>query len=203
MVTPMARWARLALAAVLTVPPLGCSTASITSHWVVAPPRPQLERILVIGVAKSEGVRRQFEDAFVGALMGRGVDAQASVEVLGPTTPITHDSVATLAQSQGFDAALVTHLLGTEKRTVYHSSAPEPMFGYYPGVYTYVRRPGYYEEYQYVLLETNVYSLSDESLLWSVRTKSFDDDDVGMLLEDLVQTLAARLAKDGMIPTGE
>jgi hypothetical protein len=71
---------------------------------------------------------------------------------------------------------------------------------YWPGYYT----PGYYSPgYIYtttvVRMETDVYSLIDNHLLWAALSKTTDPGNLRELIDDVTKTMATRLTQQDLV----
>ena len=80
------------------------------------------------------------------------------------------------------DGLLVVSLLNTQKETRYTQSGPsmtlgmpvygQTYWGYYSHVYTTVHSPGYYTTTATYFVESNVYDVASEELIWSGQTRT-------------------------------
>ncbi|KPJ78240.1 MAG: hypothetical protein AMJ54_04510 [Deltaproteobacteria bacterium SG8_13] len=153
--------------------------------------------ILVIVVADSDETRRYFEGRFVEALKAAGVDAIASADAIPMPSDLElkKEAILQAVARHESDAVLVTHLADiayTESR----SRANPQEYGYYSyyGIlYKYYHDPGYSRTYATVLLETNVFDVQTENLIWSGQTKSLDkaqveiiNDTISLVVRDLI-----------------
>ena len=113
------------------------------------------------------------------------------------------------------DAVLVTHLVAVKEEEVYRPSMDyAPMYGggyyggygyrgglysYHPHVTTYVQRPGYYTTYESYTIETNLYDVETEELVWSARSNSFAPESVDEVIVDLTKLLIDDLKQNNLI----
>lgn len=177
-----------------------CTTTTLTSVWSDdARPAGPLTRTLVVGVSEDLGQRRVFEEEFARRLEAQGTAARSSLALLGPEKKPTRETIlaATQEADSAFDSVLVTHLVRVDRDTVYVPPTtyvrPYSSFGYYYGqVYDYVTMPGYYTEEVNVILETRIYQLPGQNLIWSARSRSFDPTST----EDMVRSLAQAVIQD-------
>lgn len=166
-----------------------------------------LKNVLVVGVTEDANARRIYEAVFVKEFEARGVEAVSSGTVIASAEELRKDRIKAEAQRLGVDAIFVTHLLGVETKTVYNPPIYEydtPMRydrfdTYYPMVYGYVNRPGYYSEHEYVKLETNLYQRQTGKLIWSASTETVDSDSANQLVDELSKVLMRDLQKKGLI----
>jgi hypothetical protein len=164
--------AALALAALTS-----CGTSTkLSSSWVdPAAPGHSYNKLIVVGVAQNAGVRRTFEDEFVKELQSRGVNAAQSYQVLGEGK-IDKAAAAAKLREVGADGVIVTRLVDQQTVNTYYpptySAAPSAYYGGWYGYYNmgYMSSPGYYSEDQVLRVETNLYDLSNDKLMWSGLT---------------------------------
>lgn len=185
-----------------------CSSTEITSSWSEeTSPRRPFKDFLVIGISESETIRRSFESSFVTSLRKAGVDAQSSAPELPGEQAAEKGAILKAVERSGSDAVLITHLVGEEEREVYtppRTYAPPTYYsGYYPyysRVYNYVHEPGYYTRYKVVQLETNLYDVSTEELVWSGRSESIASSSELKVIQDVIDAVIGELKKAGFVP---
>ena len=189
----------------------GCSSSpEIVTAW--QDPQwtgPPLQKILVVGQTPQAGQRRIFEDVFVAGLTEHGVTARASHEFFpGTERPTREDFLATVEEG-GFDAVLVSQIVGVDQKTTYAPgyTMVEPglvyhndFWGFYHRAYTIHSVPDYYDTYEVVSIETNVYEMQDRSLVWSGTTRSIAPQDVHRESEGLAEVIIRELATRGLVP---
>jgi hypothetical protein len=73
------------------------------------------------------------------------------------------------------------------------------LYNYYPHVNTYVQQPGYYTTHDVVILETNLYEVKSEELVWSAQSRSFAPESAKEVIDDLVRLVIKDLKEKGLI----
>ncbi len=180
----------------------GCAATSTVSVWqddtFTGPP---FDNLLVVGVSGKPGNRQIFESEFVKAVIASGKNATASLTMIPGATKLSRESVKAVIADTGFDAVLVTRMVGVDTRDSY--VAPEPYYrtynGYYNTIYEYAYQPGYYHSYSVYHIETNVYDAESEALVWTMRSEAVAPDSVTEVVASLTKQIIARLSKDGRI----
>ena len=186
-----------------------CANTKISQSWVDPDHKKVYKDLLVIGVAESEQNRRAYESYFVEELKAIGVEAVASYKLIKSDQKIDRETVGKAIDGLGIDGVLITHLLAVDEETIYRPSMDYmPMYGggyyggmysYYPHVNTYVHRPGYYTTHETYTLETNLYDVETEELVWSARTRTFSPESVDEVIVDLTRLLIADLKDKKLI----
>ena len=158
-----------------------CASTSLQNEWRAEEDSgPALRKVLVIGVAKREDVRRTFEDGFVAALKARGVNAVASHSTVLETDPEASEKVREAVKATGADGILMTRLVKVDKQTQ-TTTVGQPMvmpmhynmYGYYPKMWLGAYGPPMTVSYDVAILETRVFRAASEKLVWVGGTETF------------------------------
>jgi len=185
-----------------------CANTKLTSVWMDQQKAGQsFNDILVIGIGEEEHNRRLFEEEFTTQLSAAGIESEVSYKILPQGTVINRDTVVAAIEGKNIDAVIVTHLVGVDEETVYRTSMDyRPTYGYYNGLYnyyphvhTYVHQPGYYTTHEVVKLETNLYEVSTEELVWSAQSRSFAPESAKEVIDDLVKLVIKDMKDKGLI----
>lgn len=193
---------RCSLAAIAAVSMLCACATRPTAEWQDDSYSGPIRDVLIIGVSEQQTNRRIFEDTFVNELRERNVVATASATVLEADEKISKETVETAIAGKSIDTVLVTRLLGVEDRQSYH----EPTTArYYRGYYTYYSQSwnyansGYYRQYQVLKLETNVYDVKTNRLVWSMQSESVDPQSATQVIEDQIKLVIDTLSDRGLL----
>jgi len=195
----------------------GCSSTTINGVWK----DPQysggkLDRVLVVSVAKSDLMRRLYEDAFVARFNQLGIQATPGHKVLPAGHSGDPRDIDTKLGELGYRNVLVTRL--TEQRTIeiLHPGTTYidyPDRRYYYRNYPYYRHwrdyydrgyaiiettPPYTTRSELVVLETNVYDANDE-IIFSVQTETLVDYGAEETIRDIVNAILTALRDKQLI----
>lgn len=174
---------RLGLAALTVLPLVSCAASTrMTSSWADSTAAGRsFQKIAVVGVTQRAPRRRMYEDMFVNALAKRGQAALSSYTFAGEGHLDKETAVARL-QEIGADAVIVTRLVDQQSIREYYPgsvqayAAPSAYYGDWYGYYalgsTYTTTPGYLIESKVYRLETNLYDVQAEKLLWTGLTEA-------------------------------
>jgi hypothetical protein len=149
------------------------------------------KKVLVVAPLKDAASQRIAEDKIVKQIKaGTGVQ---SYSYLKPT-----DTDEKLLQTQlikdGFDGIIVMHLTDVEKSVSYN---PGTSYGGWYGYRTYT--PGYYTEDKTFLVETNMYSVKDDKLMWSGTTSSLNPTSFDKSMDEIIYAIKTELQKKGIL----
>ena len=183
-----------------------CSPSTkIEKSW--REPTAQLEqngnyKFLIIAVVKDQTSRRVAEDELVKRLNNRGI---ASYTVLPLDTMAKSDEEAlNRIVSQGaFTHLLIMRLADVEKESYYVPGTSTGYYGRYGPYYAhsvgFYSTPGYYVSDKNYFIETMVYSVEPNKLIWSGTTQTINPNDVKKAINDIADVVSAHMKKDGFL----
>ena len=181
-----------------------CSGTQLTSKSVeqdksVKP----VSDILVIYVGSDENTRKYFENKFVAQFKSMGVDAVSSTEAISMPSnlQIEEDAIRRAVVHYESDAVLITHLTDLDRKEVHNRVNPAEFgfIGYYGRLYAYHHDPGYVGTSTTVHLESNLYRVETEKLMWSGETKTWNKETKGEIIEGVIKAVVADLKKNELI----
>lgn len=183
-----------------------CSSTKIVEHWKDPEHSGKFADMLVLSLNHSDTRRRVFETGFDNALEKRGIKSTASYELIPNHDDLSKDSIKAAITGTGIDGVLVMRQVKVKKEDRYVPPRVDyvgdpfygSFYGYY-GAFAPIYTPGYVTEDTTVHLETNVYAVDGEKLVWTGKTESFNPSNVDTLINELVTTILGELSKDGMI----
>jgi hypothetical protein len=191
------------------------SSTTIVSSWrdpetTVA--SEAFKKVLVVALVKDEATRRVTENRITAI----GPKFHSSFSILnGNNLGLTKEQKLKILKDENYDGVVTMRLVSTEKETTYVPGTNTSMyyggmgaygrygygFGNWYGAYsTNYYEPGYYQENTYYMVETNIFSLNSNKLIWTGTTKSSDMSDLGTTVDGIVQTLVKEMKKDGSLP---
>jgi len=195
-----------------------CSANKLTSSWKnESLGEYKMGTVLVIGVARDETKRRIYEDTFVSNLSEAGVHAVPSYTVTKQSVEPTKEALQEVLEKSHADTVLVTHKISRKEIDTYQRSAVligsnnyygttgagsyygNTLYGYYPLIWNSVASTGSYYEKITVMLETNLYDVKTEKLLWSARSESTDPVMTREYYQKLINLFLNDLKKDNLL----
>ena len=185
-----------------TVAIAGCATPTGNS----AGPE-KFGNVLVIAAAGSWDSRAQFERVMVSSLRTQGVKAQSYNLIAGGDNLPTRDEVLAAVDEHGFDAVVVTRVLGSDMDVELRSGAS--------GAKVKRKESGFMKLFRYdyeklddppeltvnteVELVTELHSVESESLVWAAETKRPKSDNIAVLIDESAKVIARKLARSGKL----
>lgn len=181
----MNRLARLS-AALLCVAAVSCGTStSLVQRWSdTAYVGEAGQTMIIIALAKSERNQKTWEGAFSNILREVKVKPIAGSTVLPSQGAADEATLKQAIRATGANLAAVTRLVSVDKEqtyvpgSTYYSPAPAyyGFYGYYASSYAMVSTPGYYQTDKIYSVETNVYDVKTEKLVWSGVTETINPE---------------------------
>ncbi len=160
--------------------------------------------ILVIAITGNEHNRRVFEKKFVAHLKSLGVDAISSEEVIPmpPNLEMEEEVILNAVEEYENDAVIISHLVDKEVKDVYTRGDPGGrggFFGFYSTRYSYAYDPGHSSTSTTLLLETNLYHVKTDKLIWKGESKSWGKDSEDQIIDDVIKAVIHNLHENNLI----
>jgi hypothetical protein len=164
-----------------------------------------LTSVMVVAISDKLADRTMFEDLFAKAFDKNGVKAVSAIAIAPGKTEIDKETIKAEAKKRGIEAVFVTHLMGVKEKTVYHPPpvGAHPYYGsfssYYPSVYSYTHYPGYYTQHELVRLESNLYEVATEKLIWSFQSETINPKNIKDGVDSLGKVVISDLRKNSLL----
>lgn len=183
---------------------IACSGTELTKGQAVEPVSVKpVSDILVIVIADKDKTRRSFERRFVTQLKSAGVDAVSSADAIAmpPDLKLKKEVILDTVSQHGNDAVMITHLAGIEEKDIQTRADPGSggFYGYYGRIYRTRRAPGYSSTSTTIRLETNLYDVKTEKLIWSGQTKTWNKDSQKEIMNDVIAAVIKDLQKSKLL----
>lgn len=157
--------------------------------------------------------RSTTENDMEKALQKYGVNTTKSLSEFPPSfaaDSIPREDLMKKVKARSADAILTISLLkkSTESRYVRggYDYMPMARFGYYGtfwGYYNYwhpyAYSPGYYSDEDVYYLETNLYDVATEALLWSAQSKTYTYSGLSSVSKEFATRIAEKMKSDGIL----
>jgi len=184
---------------------VGCASTEIVKTWMEpkssVQPSPT-NKVLAIALVKDETSRRVIEDELVKRLNSNAV---ASYTILS-SEMLKDTSGAMLSQKikqDKFNYVLLMRLADVEKETSYVQGTTTGYYGGYGRYYGYgagmYTSPGYYTTDKNYFVETAVYSIEPDKLLWTGTTKTVNPSKLEKTINEIADVVTQKMQKDGFL----
>ena len=177
------------------------------------------KQVLVIGVASTEESRQAFENALSSAIASEGGTAAPSYTILPMEEQISEEQLHAVIEKEGVDGVLLSRLVSVDRETEYtppkkynkprtryypagwgYGFGYGGFYGFYGTTYAEVHEPGYFDSSTTLTLETNLYSVATNELVWTGRSETVDPQSIDEARASITQAVAKKLKAERLIP---
>jgi len=172
-------------------------------------------KLFIVVMTADPEARSTFENDLAAVAASRNHPVVKSIDVIetnikDPKVP-TKDEVVAKIKETGCDGVFVATLLKKEEAvnftqgTTAYSVAPYASYAgtTYTGYYTYwypsVSTPDYYSHDKTYIMQSNLYDVASEEVMWSVQSKIFDPETLKKFSKAYTSTLVKQLEKEKLI----
>jgi len=193
------------------------SNTSIVNSWrdpKITVSQENFKKVLVVALVKDEASRRVTENRIAA---GNEIFKTSYQYLNESTKDLTKEQKLKILQDENFDGVITMRLVSKEKETTYVPGTYTGMYyggfdGMYAGMYGYgfgnwygmyspnFYDPGYYQETTSYMVETNIFSLKENKLIWTGTTESQYVTDLGQTVDAIMQAVVKEMRKDGSLP---
>jgi hypothetical protein len=198
----------IGVAAVFILLTCACSlsrTRMVQAHVEETRVGTPIRNVLIIAVINDRQIRTIFEKHVQEWFNAYGVEAVTSSAVLpiDTDTKLEKAAIAEVVGRLGADTVVITHPVGFAESEVFSRDRPRFYYNYY-GFYNYawgyVTWPTIYGENVEFDLETRLYDVKTESLIWAGETQTTNPKTTGQAIGQVVEAVMKELQKNGLLP---
>jgi hypothetical protein len=201
--TPYLPSCMLTLAALLG----GCSPTTFVSSWrspTAQPLQPTGAKVAAVVMMQDEPSRRSAEDALAREISSHGAVGIPMYRILPNANPKDEAQAKAALQSAQVEGVVVMRPLGVTKDvTVSPAYGGTAYNGYWGGYYGYgwgsPWGPSTVHTDTTVSVETLVYSLKQNQLVWGGRSKTTNPENVNQLISEVAIAAADELNEQGLL----
>jgi hypothetical protein len=204
--------AGLALATTLLL--TACASTTFTSTWK-APDAPALDprghEVAAVYISTDESSRRAAEDELVRKLGQYGARGIASYTLIRSEDLRDMSRVKELLAASGVDGVVTLRVIDEKEKTTVRYDYPRPAFA--PYYWTFSGYWGYGWGIPYapaevssdtiLRIETLVYSLERDKLLWAGSSRTTNPSGVTKLVDEVADAAAGQMRKQGLLASKE
>jgi hypothetical protein len=183
---------------------LSCTTTTkMTDVWKDKTYQGKAGKIIVIMVARSPENRVMFEDRFVGELNNRGNNAFQSYRIIPFEQLRNKELVKSKIRDSGADTVLVSRLVDNKTIESYRPGLIYVVPAYYYDWWGYYNVAfvdyGYTGDVSVAYIETNLYDVKTEKLIWSGHSKTERTYGEQELITAFVKLMIKKIESAGII----
>ena len=184
-----------------------CVSTTIISSWKEQNKQIEigkLHKVLVVALFKDETNRRKAEDQMVIYLKGKGIVSYNYLD--DNISAKNEEAIRDKIKTDGFDGAITMRLIDVDKEKTYtlgnitsYPSYYQTFGGYYYRNWNYYRTPGYYSTTKTYTIETNVFSIKEDKIIWTGITQTTNPEGVNKLTEEVTKVVYKKMVSEGFI----
>ena len=194
--------------ALLILSTVACSvsrTRMVQAHVEASRVGTPIKNVLIIAVIDNRQIRTIFEKHVQEWFNAYGVEAVTSSVVLpiDANTKLEKAAIIEVVDRFAADTVVITRPVGFAESEVFSRDRPRFYYNYY-GFYNYawgyVTWPTIYGEEIEFNLETRLYDVKTESLIWAGETQTTNPKTTGEAIGQVVEAVMKELQKNGLLP---
>ena len=186
---------------------ISCATTKQVKVWKDASYQGKLKKILVIGVSQLPLMRNFFESEFVDQLKARGVEGVVSNKIIPPEKMRDKEAVLSAIKGMGIEAVLVTRVVDKKYADQFYGGGVALVpTGYdvgwdsiYAQSFAAVPLPVYQHSVDIVMLQTNVYDIQKEKLIFSAISKTYIEGAKESVVKPFIESMVKELVGDKLL----
>jgi len=181
----------------------GTTTTTITDTWKdPGTTKFDFTKVLTLMIIDEDIVRRSAETRLAENI--KGVEAIPSHTFLTREDLKDVNKAKAKVKERGIDGAVILRIIAVDEEQQYVSGryVTDPSYsfwGYYGYYWPRVYEPGYSISRQVITIETKVFSLKEDKLLWSGISRTPQPESVKALVDDLAAATITKLREEGLI----
>jgi hypothetical protein len=186
---------------------ISCATTKQVKVWKDDSYQGKLKKILVIGVSQLPLMRNFFESEFVDQLKTRGVEGVVSNKIIPPEKMRDKEAVLSAIKGMGIEAVLVTRVVDKKYADQFYGGGVALVpTGYdvgwdsiYAQSFAATPLPVYQHSVDIVMLQTNVYDIQKEKLIFSAISKTYIEGAKESVVKPFIESMVKELAGDKLL----
>lgn len=183
-----------------------CTSTTFSSTWK-APDCGRIDyagkKVAALFIGPDASARRSAEDRLAAELDALGAEGVAAYTVVDDAALADQNQARARLLAAGFDGAVVMRITGREERlrssTELYTGYRYSTFSAYSGWGWHATYPARLETDTIVVVETLVYRLSEDKILWGGVSRTFNPARLDDLIEELCAAVWKELEAEGLV----
>ena len=195
----------LAASAAMTL--AACATTSLQSTWkdpAAAPLTLRGKKVVALVAIEEEALRYAAEDQAAREITAHGAVGVPSYTLLPQAQIRDKERARAIFEKEGIEAVVVLRMVATEKELT-GSFGGSPNYGsfwgpgFWGGGWGWGGGTGYLRTDTILVVETLVYSLQQNKLVWASQSKTTNPTEAGSFIRELAKTVGTEMEKQGLL----
>ena len=202
----MNRLMPLTLATTITAVSLLSAAPKFTSVWK-SPDAASVtfagKKVAALVITQDDSLRVSGEESLVRELTARGLQSVATYRIVPKEELKNPDHAKGWFEKSSVDGVVAMRPVSKDKRTTYNPGVwMNPYYSTFWGYYGYgwgsLYTPGSFEQDTIVVVETTIYSVPRDKLLWAAVSETKNPKDLQRFVQDLVKESVKALHEQGL-----
>lgn len=157
----------------------------------------KFNKVLVVVLARSSEVRKTAEGRLM--VMMKNTIGVPSYMAVSEETAKDRAKMEAMLEREGFDGAIVIRMVSAKQTIEWHPTSYAGFMGYYTYAYPMAMSPGYLSQDTDVRVETRIFSLKDDKIVYGAFSNTAESTDWEVILVQVAEAVAADLKARGFI----
>jgi hypothetical protein len=183
------------------------ATTTLTSTWKapdVQTITPAGQTVAAVFMSSHESERRAGEEALAVDITNLGARGIPAYTIVPDEPRMSADAVRQKLKDAGVNAVVTMRVVGKDQRVTYSpgyvASGPYGGFGPYWGYgWGSVYSPGYLQTDTLVSVETLLYGMKDDKLIWASTSRTENPTNLSGLVNEVAYATANAMVKEGVL----
>lgn len=190
-----------------------CSPSTyITGSWKTPAPITKPYTSILVAALTNNTIAKATLENDIAIEMGKGITVLKSIDEFPPDISGSDSSKVTImnkVKNKNTDGILTVSIINkeTESRYVPGGSPYSPLgytfyddfWGYYSYWYPSFYNYGYYVQSKVYFIETNLYDVKTEKLIWSAQSKTYNPETLHMFSKEFAKIIVTKMKADGVL----
>ena len=192
---------------IIVIMGISCSSTKITSSWRDPDKHvhmKELNKVLIIALIENETNRYKAEHQIVKYLKGKGVVSHDYLDA--NFNEKSKEEIMKKIRDDGFDGIVLMYLLDIDKEKVcipdeinFNENGSANFGAYYLRNHKRYTIQGSYITTKTYILETVIFSLKDNKIIWSGITETFEPSGVKKMTDEISKVIYKQMIAEGFI----
>ena len=161
------------------------------------------KKVAALVITKDDGLRQSAEEALVRQLDAIGVQGEASYRLAPREVLQDKDKARAWFEKVGVEGVVAMRLVSADTVTSYSPATWTTgyygsLWGYYGYTWGVAYSPGYTREDTKVVVETLIFSVPKDKLLWAGVSETTNPKNTDVFMKDLVSKAVKEMKKQGL-----
>jgi hypothetical protein len=192
------------LALAVAVGALGCATTQFKSTWKDPTAQPVTlhgQKVAAFVITPVESLRRASEDILARELSARGVQGIPGYQLTGAQPVRDSETLRRTLEQAGVEGSVIMRVVDRRQELNYVPGGPSygTMWGYWDYGWGMASGPGYLQTDTIVSIETLVYSIPQDKLLWGGVSETTNPSNLDAFIKEIVKAAGEEIRRAGLV----